>query len=192
MRCDGWAAAVLALLLLSTGCSDDDPDKKRDVLLDRSDVAPLQPSTVDTEKPGSPGSYTGTQYWACDDNDGVLIDAGWSPRVRDLRNTDDGWALYSAVLTSDDLSSEDVLDSAREQVQACNKDRSRYEDVALRDDDGTYAYRSVTPEGRVDTVRAYATVGDHRVVQLTLLGLNGKSAPDEIERLLGVAVEKAD
>jgi len=190
MRRDGWAAAVVALLLLSTGCSDDDPEKKPDVLLDSSDVSPLQPSMVDSI-PES-GSPAGTQYWSCGENEGLLIEDGWKFKIRDLRNTDDDWALYSAVLTSDDLSSEDVLDSAREQVEACNKEKPMYEDVVLRDDEGTYAYRSVTPDGRVDTVRAYATVGDHRVVQLTLLGLNGKSAPDEIERLLGVAADKAD
>ena len=44
----------------------------------------------------------------------------------------------------------------------------------------TYAYRSITPEKRVDTVRAYALVGEHRIVQVTVLGLNEHSAPDRI------------
>jgi hypothetical protein len=185
-----WAAAVLALLLLSTGCSDDDPEKKPDVLLDRSDVSPLKPSMVDTAQQGS---YTGTQYWSCSDNDGFLIDAGWSPKVRDLRSTDDGWALYSAVLDNPDGDAAEELPGIRSRVEKCRKDEgAKLEEVQLRDDDDTYAYRSVTPDGRVDTVRAYAAVGDHRLVQLTLLGLDEESAPDEIERLLGVAVAKAD
>ncbi len=55
----------------------------------------------------------------------------------------------------------------------------------------TYAYRSITPEKRVDTVRAYALVGEHRIVQVTVLGLNEHSAPDRIQSLLEKAVQKA-
>ena len=42
----------------------------------------------------------------------------------------------------------------------------------------TFAYRSITPDNRVDTVRAYALVGEHRIVQVTVLGLDEHSAPD--------------
>jgi hypothetical protein len=43
----------------------------------------------------------------------------------------------------------------------------------------------------VDTVRAYAVVDEHRLVQLTLLGLNDQSAPDEIKQLVRTATEEA-
>ena len=40
-------------------------------------------------------------------------------------------------------------------------------------------------------MRAYAVVDEHRLVQLTLLGLNEPRAPDQIRELLRKAVAKA-
>jgi hypothetical protein len=177
-------AAVLAL----ASCSGGQAAKEDDPLLDRADVSPLRPSSV---TPAQPGAYSGTQYWSCSDNDGVLEEEGWSITVRDLRNTEDNWALYSAVLDNPDADATAVLDEVEARVVECTESGdARLEEVDLGEDD-TYAYRSVTPEGRVDTVRAYAVVDEHRLVQLTLLGLNDQSAPDEIKQLVRTATEKA-
>jgi hypothetical protein len=183
-------ALVLVLVLLAAGCAGGD-ETKADVLLDRSDVAPLKPSTVDAvSQPVGPNSPNGSQYWACGENEGFLVEDGWKFTIRDLRNSGDNWALFSAVLSSDHLSPADVLASTENQINACNKTKPMYEKVDLHDDT-TFVYRSVSPEGRVDTVRAYAVVGKHRLVQLTLLGLNDHSAPEQIGRLVKAAVSKA-
>jgi hypothetical protein len=186
----GALAAALGLALLLVGCSDDKNDaSSSDPLLGRADVSPLHPSSVRSVSESD--SPAGTQTWSCGENEGLLVEDGWKFKIRDLRNTDDGWAVYSALLTNDAKSPTSVIDSARAQVATCNKQKPMYQDVGLREKDA-YGYRSVGPDGRVDTVRLYAPVGDHRIVQLTLLGLNGQNAPDQAEDLLRKAVDKAE
>jgi hypothetical protein len=181
-------ATALGLALLAGGCSDDKHEASRDVLLDRSDVSPLHPSSV---RPVSQSdSPAGTQTWSCGENEGLLVEQGWTFKIRDLRNTKDGWAVYSALLSHPSKSPTDVIASARARVQACNKQKPMYQEVDLREQDA-YGYRSVAPDGRIDTVRLYEPVGDHRIVQLTLLGLHGQDAPDQAEDLLRTAVDKA-
>ncbi len=121
----------------------------------------------------------------------MLLENGWEAEVRDLRNTEDNWALFSAVLDDPDGDASAELAGIRSRVEQCRTDeKAQLEDVELGVDD-SYGYRSLSPEGQVDTVRAYAVVDDHRLVQLTLLGLNGRDAPDQIRELLRKAVAKA-
>jgi hypothetical protein len=186
-------AALPALVLVGAlaGCSSDsngDEQQSADVLLSRSDVAPLEPSSVSSS---SPQAYTGSQEWSCSDNDGLLLEKGWEVQVRDLRNTEDNWALFSAVLDDPDGDAAGELPAIRAQVEKCRTEEDAgLEDVDLGVED-SYAYRSVSADGQVDTVRAYAVVDEHRLVQLTLLGLNDQDAPDQIRELLRKAVAKA-
>lgn len=189
--CSGRLCAAALLLLGVTvlaGCADDKEPPPRDPLLTRADVAPLEPSSVSKS---DPRAYTGTQEWSCSDNDGVLQEDGWDIRVRDLRSSEDNWALFSAVLDDPDGDAAGQLPGIRARVAQCRTgEHARLEDFEVGLDD-SYAYRSVGQEGRVDTVRAYAAVGDHRLVQLTLLGLNDHDAPEQIRELLKKAVQKA-
>jgi hypothetical protein len=75
----------------------------------------------------------------------------------------------------------------RNQVDKCNADDDARLVVFSMGKD-RFAYRSVTP----DTVRAHALVGEHRLVQITVLGLNGKNAPDQAQDLMRKAVAKAE
>jgi hypothetical protein len=182
---------VAAVMLLGVsglaGCTDNEKPAPKDPLLSRSDVSPLEPSSVSRS---DPRDYTGTQVWSCSDNDGFLLEDGWDIQVRDLRNTEDNWALFSAVLDDPDGDAASELPAIRARVAKCREDQAGLEDLDVAMDD-SYAYRSVGKQGRVDTVRAYAAVGDHRLVQLTLLGLNDHDAPDMIRQLLEKAVQKA-
>jgi hypothetical protein len=171
------------------GCvSDSGPDavKKPDVLLAKADVAPLEPSAV-TKLSELPA---GTQYYSCSEERHSLTGEGWKFQGRDLRNTDDDWAVDSVVLDNPKGDSATQIAQFRNQVDKCNADDdANLVEFSMGKD--TYAYRSVTPEKRVDTVRAYALVGEHRIVQVTILGLNDHSAPDRINALLEKAVQKA-
>ena len=183
--------SVVFLLGVLAGCSSDSDDQEpstSDVLLAKDDVEPLEPSSV---RSSDPRAYTGSQEWSCSDNDGVLQENGWEATVRDLRNTEDNWALFSAVLDDPDGDASVELAGIRSRVEQCRTDeKAQLEDVELGVDD-SYGYRSVSAEGQVDTVRAYAVVDEHRLVQLTLLGLNDRDAPDQIRELLRKAVAKA-
>jgi hypothetical protein len=184
----GWAA-VLGVGLVLTACGSEggsSPDGTDDVLLGKSDVSPLEPTSVST---ADPRENSGTQHWSCADNDGILLDQGWKLQLRDLRSTSDNWAVYSGVLDNPDASAEQTLPEIEKRIEECRTKGSKLEDVDLGED--AYGYRSVTPNGTVDTVRAYAVADDHRLVQVTILGLNDEDAPDGIDRLLEKAVDKA-
>jgi hypothetical protein len=183
----GTTALVLVAALVGCG-SDSGPDavKKPDVLLAKADVAPLEPSAV-TKLSELPA---GTQYYSCSEERHSLTGEGWKFQGRDLRNTDDDWAVDSVVLDNPKGDSATQIAQFRNQVDKCNADDdANLVEFSMGKD--TYAYRSVTPEKRVDTVRAYALVGEHRIVQVTILGLNDHSAPDRINALLEKAVQKA-
>jgi hypothetical protein len=184
---------ALVLSCALAGCSSDDGgtsgDKSAptpDVLLAKADVAPLVPSAVSklTDLPA------GTQYYSCSEERHSLTDKGWTFVGRDLRNTDDNWAVDSVVLDNPDGNSALQLAQFRNQVDQCNaKDDAHLVVFSMGKD--RFAYRSVTPDEVVDTVRAYALVGEHRLVQVTVLGLNEHSAPDRIDSLVDRAVQKA-
>jgi hypothetical protein len=184
-------ASALVLTCALTGCGSDDGgnDKsapKPDVLLTKADLAPLVPTAVSklSDLP------KGTQYYSCSEEGHTLTDKGWSFVGRDLRNTADNWAVDSAVLDNTDGDSALQLAQFRNQVDQCNaKDDAHLVEFSMGKD--RYAYRSITPDNVVDTVRAYALVGEHRLVQVTVMGLDEHSAPDRIESLLDKAVQKA-
>jgi len=186
----GVATALVVTCALA-GCSSDDGGggktaPKPDELLATGDVAPLVPSAVSklSDLPA------GTQYYTCSEERNSLTDKGWSFVGRDLRNTKDNWAVDSVVLDNPDGDSALQLAKFRNQVDQCNaKDDANLVEFSMGKD--RFAYRSVTPDNVVDTVRAYALVGEHRLVQVTVLGLNEHSAPDRIESLLDKAVQKA-
>ena len=189
-------AATLVLSVALVGCSsgdgsgdgggDNQPAPQRDVLLSAADVAPLDPTSVTklTELP------RGTQTYSCSEERRALTGKGWNFVGRDLRNTDDNWAVDSVVLDNSDGDAALQVAQFRNEVDACNaKQDARLVEFPMGKD--RYAYRSVAPDGRVDAVRAYALVGEHRLVQVTVLGLNDHAAPDRIESLLEKAVQKA-
>jgi hypothetical protein len=182
----GWAVAVGVAFVLAGCGSSDGAQSSDDVLLDRGDVSPLEPTSVST---ADPRENSGTQHWPCADNDGILLEQGWEMELRDLRSTSDSWAVYSAVLDNPDASAPETLPEIAQRVDECRTEGSKLEEVDLGED--AYGYRSVTPDGTVDTVRAYAVADDHRLVQVTVLGLNDEDAPDAIDRLLEKAVDKA-
>ena len=71
----GWAA-VLGVALVLTACGSEGGTSSGgsdDVLLDKSDVSPLEPTSVST---ADPRENSGTQHWTCADNDGILLDQG--------------------------------------------------------------------------------------------------------------------
>ncbi len=180
------AALVLACALVGCSSHGEKPAPKPDILLAKPDVAPLEPTAVSklSELP------SGTQYYSCSEERHPLTDKGWSFVGRDLRNDDDNWAVDSVVLDNSDADSASQLAQFRNQVDQCNaKEDANLVEFSMGKD--RFAYRSVTPDLRVDTVRAYALVGEHRLVQVTVLGLNGHSAPERIDSLLDKAVQKA-
>lgn len=185
-------ATALVLTCALAGCSSDDgggDDKsapRPDELLAKADVAPLVPTSVSkiSEMP------KGTQYYSCSEERHTLTDQGWSFAGRDLRNTDDNWAVDSVVLDNPKGDSALQLAQFRNQIDQCNaKDDANLVEFSMGKD--RLAYRSITPDNVVDTVRAYALVGEHRIVQVTVLGLNEHNAPDRISSLLDKAVQKA-
>jgi hypothetical protein len=191
----GRAISVLSALVLTcalAGCNSDDHSSgdtyapKPDVLLAKADVAPLVPSSVSklSELP------TGTQYYSCSEERHSLTDKGWTFVGRDLRNTDANWAVDSVVLDNPKGDAALLLAQFRNQIDQCNaKGDAHLVEFGMGKD--RFAYRSVTPDDIVDTVRAYALIGDHKLVQLTVLGLNEHSAPDRIDALMDKAVAKA-
>jgi hypothetical protein len=184
-------ALVATLLALSTtGCAHDQAQKasasKPDILLDRGDVAPLQPTSVSSLSK----LPAGTQAYSCSEERHSLTGKGWNFTGRDLRNAAAHWAVDSVVLDNDDADSAMQVAKFREEVDVCNA-REDAHLVAFSMGKDRYAYRSVTPEGRVDTIRAYALVGEHRLVQVTIYGLQGHSPPDRITSLVDRAVRKA-
>jgi hypothetical protein len=191
-------AGAVALLLAGTlaGCggspgSQDEKDPspsatKPDVLLAKKDILPLVPTSVSELEDLQPG----TQYYSCSEERNTLAGKGWTFHGRDLRNTGENWAIDSVVLENPDVDSASQVAQFRNQVDACNsQDDANLVEFPMGTD--TFAYRSITPDKRVDTVRAYALVGEHRIVQVTVLGLNEHSAPDQIESLVQKAVQKA-
>lgn len=180
------AGALLAGVVLLAACDGAEAPSPDEVLLDESDLAPLEPTYVGA---ADGRANSGTQHWGCADNDGVLLEQGWEIRLRDLRSTVDRWAVYSGVLDHAEVPADRALEEIEERVDDCRAEGSRLEDLDLGA--GAYGYRSVTPQGQVDTVRAYGVAGDHRLVQVTVLGLEGEDAPDVVDRLLEAAVEKA-
>jgi hypothetical protein len=186
-----YVAVIVAFLTLfvAAGCSDDSkptPSTKSDVLLTSGDLAPLVPSSVSklTDLP------RGTQYYSCSEERHSLTGKGWDFQGRDLRNTDDNWAVDSVVLDNPDGDAASQVAQFRNQVDECNaKEDANLVEFSMGKD--RFAYRSVTPDKRVDTVRAYALVGEHRIVQVTVYGLNSHSAPEAIDRLTDAAVRRA-
>jgi hypothetical protein len=183
------AACLLVLASVLVGCGADDGEPappKRDALLSRADVAPLVPSAV-TKLSELPA---GTQYYSCSEERHSLTGKGWSFQGRDLRNTEENWAVDSVVLDNPDGDTASQIAKFRNQIDNCNsKEGANLVELDLGKD--TYAYRSVTPDKRVDTVRAYALISPDRMVQVTVLGLDKHSAPDRISSLLDKAVQKA-
>jgi hypothetical protein len=187
--CAALVVTLLAVLAVA-GCGHDQAQKasasQPDILLDRGDLAPLEPTSVSrlSELPA------GTQYYSCSEERHSLLDKGWDFKGRDLRNTSAGWAVDSVVLSNDDADSALQVAKFREQVDLCNA-KGDANLVVFGMGKDRYAYRSITPDNRVEAIRAYALVGDHRLVQVTILGLKGHGAPDQIDRLVDRAVQKA-
>jgi hypothetical protein len=184
------AACVLVLALGLVGCDSakggDHAPTKPDVLLSKADVAPLVPSAVTKLSDLTPG----TQYYSCSEERHTLSGEGWSFQGRDLRNTQDNWAIDSVVLDNPDGDTASQIAQFRNQIDLCNsKEHANLVEFSMGKD--RFAYRSVTPDKQVDTVRAYALISSRRMVQVTVLGLNGHSAPDRIDSLVKKAVQKA-
>jgi len=176
-------------LVVATGCDDHQqpsPAGKPDILLARGDLAPLIPSSV-TKLDEIP---SGTQSYSCSEQRQALTGKGWSFVGRDLRNTEAHWAVDSVVLDNPDADSALQVAQFRNQIDLCNAGHDA--DLVVFDlGKDRFGYRSVTPDKRVDTVRAYALLGPHRLVQVTVMGLDEHSAPEQIQSLLDKAVQKA-
>lgn len=186
------AARILAALLASGtvlgagGCGGQAADAQPgSALLTRADLGPLDPEMVE----GTRDLPRGSQYWACSDNTGVLRDHGWHSRGRALLGED--WTVYSVVYDNADGSATDQLARLRRQVASCPSADQRLPVVEDLTGDHSFGFRSVTPRGRVDTVTGFAIAGDHRLVQVSVLGLHGHDAPDQLKLLLQKAVDRA-
>jgi hypothetical protein len=184
------ALPLLALVLAGCGSEGSDTDTDGTTssgsrLLTEADLAPLEPAStrvVDDLQDGSP-------YWSCG---GVefrgLFDAGLRTKGRYFLSGADDWAVYSVLLTVPDLPAEEALETMKRAHAACARKGQTMPELDLGQD--RWGYRS-EGEGRTEARRGYAVVGEHQLVQVSVFGLEGKDAPDQVQELLERAVERA-
>lgn len=165
------AAVVPAVLLLTlSACSDDDgdssdkDDKAAAGLLTASDMPFEDPQEGSLKKP-DPLTQLSTSCVGIEQS--VLYDADWTVEARKFYD-DNEWSVTTAVFTPPSGSSDDALEQVRTTSEQCIADEPDATVKPLDLGDGTYAFEVQDAQGGFDSARAYVTLDNGTLAQVSV------------------------